>query len=271
MRVPFWMHSFSARGINVSYARHGSGPALVLVHGGFSDHNTNWEFVREPLARHFTIYAVARRGRGDTSATVGHSVEDEALDVVALLEAIGEPARLAGHSYGAHVALRAALLCPQRVSHLSLYEAPCPNLMSSTALATLEGLADEGHWSEFAYYFFRNVLTVPAAELDDLRSSPLWQPIVADAAASLQDLRALSRYTFDPETFRGLPVPVLLQTGSQSPRSFYVTDALLNVLSIVSLDEFPGQAHEAMTTAPDLYVESLLGVAACAFSSPTDR
>ena len=36
----------SPTGATVSYERYGSGPPLVLVHGGFSDHHTNWEFVR---------------------------------------------------------------------------------------------------------------------------------------------------------------------------------------------------------------------------------
>jgi hypothetical protein len=29
-------------GTTISYDRYGSGPPLVLVHGGFSDHITNW-------------------------------------------------------------------------------------------------------------------------------------------------------------------------------------------------------------------------------------
>jgi hypothetical protein len=36
---------------------------LVLVHGSFSDHNSNWEFVKPLFEKQFTVYAVARRGR----------------------------------------------------------------------------------------------------------------------------------------------------------------------------------------------------------------
>ena len=61
----------------MSYDKRGSGPPLVLVHGGFSDHETNWAFVMPLLMRQFTVYAVARRGRGETDATEGHGVEDE--------------------------------------------------------------------------------------------------------------------------------------------------------------------------------------------------
>ena len=31
-----------------------SGPPLVLVHGGFSDHETNWEFVKPLFEKQFT-------------------------------------------------------------------------------------------------------------------------------------------------------------------------------------------------------------------------
>ncbi len=54
----------SPTGVTISYDRRGSGPPLVLVHGGFSDHETNWALVRPHFERRFTVAAVARRGRG---------------------------------------------------------------------------------------------------------------------------------------------------------------------------------------------------------------
>ena len=53
----------------VSYDQYGSGPPLVLVHGAFSDHKTNWAFVKPLFETQFTVYAIARRGRGETDAT----------------------------------------------------------------------------------------------------------------------------------------------------------------------------------------------------------
>lgn len=70
-------HIASPTGISLSYDKVGNGPPLVLVHGGFSDHRTNWEFVKPLLRNHFTLYAVARRGRGETDATEGHRLADE--------------------------------------------------------------------------------------------------------------------------------------------------------------------------------------------------
>jgi len=90
-----------------------------------------------------------------------------------------------------------------------------------------------------------------------VRSSELWPPIVADAKASLGDIRAVSRYRFDPERWRSLNVPVLLQIGSESPRHLYVTDALAAVLPDARIEALPGQAHEGMTTAPEMYAEAI--------------
>ena len=244
-------------GVTVSYSKYGSGPALVLVHGGFSDDETNWEFVKPMLEERFSVYAVARRGRGDTDATNGHSLEDEARDVDAVIQSIGEPVFLLGHSYGAHCSLAAAALGAGSIRKLVLYEAPWPPALTTSLLERLEVLAAAGAWEDFATTFFRDGLSVPVDELQTLRATGLWAPIVADARASLGDLRALTRYDFQAERFRGLDVPVLLQIGRESPRHLYVTDALAAVLPDMRIEELPGQAHEGMTTAPEMYAEAV--------------
>ena len=244
-------------GTIVSYDKYGSGPPLVLVHGGFSDHKTNWEFVKPLFEKQFTAYAVARRGRGETDATEGHSIEDESVDVAALIQSIGEPVFLLGHSYGAQTALAAAARVPDRVRKLVLYEPPWPSALGRELLARLEGLAQAGRWDDFAVTFFRDGLSVPVGELDELRASELWPPILADAQASLGDLRALTRYDFNAERFRELRVPVMLQIGTESPRGLYITDALAAVLPDARIEELHGQAHEGMTTAPEMYAKAV--------------
>jgi hypothetical protein len=46
---------------------------------------------------------------------------------------------------------------------------------------------------------------------------------------------------------------VVLQIGTESPRDLYATDALAAVVPDVTIQELPGQAHEGMTTAPEMY------------------
>lgn len=248
----------TAGGTTVSYQKYGSGPPLVLVHGAFSDDDTNWEFVKPLLQERFTVYAIARRGRGETDASQGHSLEDEGRDVLALIQAVAEPVFLLGHSYGAHCSLAAAVAAGQSVRKLVIYEAPWPNMLSREALLDLKNCAAAGAWDKLALTFFRDVLQVADEELQSLRASELWPPVVGDAQASLGDLDAFSRYHFNPENFKRLDIPVLLQIGSDSPRSLYATDALAAALPDARIEELPGQAHEGMTTAPQMYADAVI-------------
>ena len=248
----------TSAGVTVSYDTYGSGPPLVLVHGAFSDHDTNWEFVKPMLRERFTVYAIARRGRGGTDATEGHTLNDEVHDVVEVIHSIGEPVFLLGHSYGAHCALAAAALEPENVRKLVLYEPAWPSVVSREALTRLESFAATGQWDDLAVAFFRDSLFVPAEEINAQRTTELWPPIIADAPASLGDLRALTAHDFKAERCSGLGCPVLLQIGSESPRDLYVTDALAAVLANARIESLAGQAHEGMTTAPALYAGSVI-------------
>jgi pimeloyl-ACP methyl ester carboxylesterase len=244
-------------GTTVSYDRYGGGPPLVLVHGSFSDHLTNWQEVKPLLQERFTVYALARRGRGETSPTRGHSVDDEAADVVAVRETVEQPAFLLGHSYGAVCALGAAAQDPSGVRKLVLYEHPGPTVITPRLLTALEELAQRRDWDTLVETFMRDALQVPPAEVKAIKATPFWQLWTADAEASLNDLRALSRHRFDAARYRSLTRPVQLLIGTESPRALYFTDALAASLPNARVTELEGQAHEGMTTAPEQFVEAI--------------
>lgn len=245
-------------GVMVSYEKRGSGPPLLLVHGSFSDHRSNWEYVAGVLAERFTTYAIARRGRGETEATTGHAIEDEGKDVVAVLEAIGEPTFLLGHSYGAHVALRAALMAPDRVKKLVLYEPPWPGILSDDAFHALTERVKISDWDGFSREFFQRVLLIPSEEIDALRKTVHWAPIVQDAKHSWGDIQAVAKYRFRANEFEAVKKPVLLQVGSESKGDLYATKALAGVLGHARIDVLEGQAHEGMTTAPEQYARRVM-------------
>jgi alpha-beta hydrolase superfamily lysophospholipase len=133
--------------------QYGSGPPLVLVHGAFSAHQANWAFVKPLLEPQFTVSAIARRGRGETDGTAGHSLEDESRDVVAVMQSIGAPVFLLGHSYGAQTAL-AAVLPNARIeelpgqAHEGTTTAPpdvCRGGLALSALVGVRGLCRPAH------------------------------------------------------------------------------------------------------------------------------
>jgi pimeloyl-ACP methyl ester carboxylesterase len=241
-------------GVTVSYDKYGSGPPLVLVHGAFSDHVTNWQECKDMLAEMFTVHAIARRGRGETTATRGHSVADEVADVVAVLRELGEPVFLLGHSHGAICALDAAAQYTEGVRKLVAYEPPDPPLVLPADLPELEKFADREDWDGLVESFML-ILKVPPAEIAEIKGTPFWGVWTADAKASMNEIRAFARYEFDAEKYRSLNLPVLLLVGSESPRELYGTDALAAVLPDASIAVLEGTAHEGMTMVAEQFVE----------------
>ena len=251
------MEQITLNGITISYETYGTGPPLVLVHGAFSDHRTNWQEVRGLLQERFSVSAVARRGRGDTSATQGHAIEDEAADIVAVLRQVGEPVFLLGHSHGALCVLEAAARYPEGVRKLVLYEPPNPEIMPADMVAHLEQFARRSDWDGMVQAFMTDVLQVPPEEVAAIRSSPDWSIWTADAPASMNDLRAVCACRVDMPQYQALDRPVLLLVGSESPRELYLTDALAAVLPDARIVTLDGQAHEGMTTAPAQFVDAI--------------
>ncbi len=120
-------------GTPIAYWRSGEGPPFVLVHGAAADHG-RWAPVLPAFEQRLTVYAIDRRGRGGSGDSDDYAIEQEFEDVVAVVDSIGEPTILLGHSYGALCALEAALLS-RNVRKLVLYE---PLMIGSDSSATFE-------------------------------------------------------------------------------------------------------------------------------------
>ena len=249
-------------GITVSYERYGSGAPLVLVHGSLNDHNSAWMMMRPLLEPHFTVYAVDRRGRGQTTATEGHTIPDEAKDIVAVIESIGEPVYLFGHSYGADVSMVTATLVPDKIRKLVLYEPPLPTAMSHDDLDRLLGILAEGQTDEFIAEFMRLGPKIPEEEIKIVRSTPIWQFLVADASNSAREFPAVRDFDFDPADYSSLPMPVLLLTGSESEQSTYATNALDSAIPQSRVHVFEGQGHVAIALAPQMVADAVMSFVA---------
>jgi pimeloyl-ACP methyl ester carboxylesterase len=108
-------------GQTVHYVDHGGdGPAVVLLHSYLMDLDMFAAQV-DALGEDFRLIAVDERGFGGTPADSPFTYWDVARDVLALLDELGvERAAAAGTSQGGFIALRMALMQPERVSALVL-------------------------------------------------------------------------------------------------------------------------------------------------------
>lgn len=251
----------STDGTPIAYERTGNGPPLVLVHGGTADH-TRWEPVRPALAEHFTVYAIDRRGRGESGDADEYSLEREFEDVAAIVNAIAESVILLGHSYGALCSLGAALRT-DNLHKLVLYEPPLPvgdhQPDSEDVLDEMESLYDDDEKEQALVLLFREIVGVSPAELDALCAAPNWPARVEAVNTVIREERAREEYEFDTAPFTELPLPTLLLSGSDSPQFLKdATDVLADVLPNSRIAVLDGQAHAAMNTAPGLLVNEIL-------------
>jgi pimeloyl-ACP methyl ester carboxylesterase len=202
-----------------------------------------------------------RRGRGESGDGEGYSLDLEYDDVVAVVGAAGDGVSLLGHSYGAMVALEAALRC--NLKALVLYEPGFPvegvPLYPAGAKEELQELLDKGDRDGLLVTFFREVVGAPDEQIAALRADSSWPSRIRSAHTVLREF-ADGDYEFDPARFSALETPTLLLIGEDSPESLtkpshLLAAALPNARTVV----MPGQAHIAMTTAPDLFLREVLG------------
>ncbi len=101
------------------FARHGSGPPLLLIHG-LSGSVRWWRRNVPSLAQHFTVFAVELQGfAGNRGRPLPPSESARALQsFTAALEI--ERAHLVGHSMGGQICLHFAAAYPQQVDRLVL-------------------------------------------------------------------------------------------------------------------------------------------------------
>ncbi len=251
----------SPDGTRIAYERHGSGRPLVLVHGTTAN-RSRWARVLPALVQQCTVYAMDRRGRGASGDADEYALEREFEDVVALVDSIGEPVDLLGHSFGAVCVLEAALRTPN-VRRLVLYEPPPTGVKGFVApqvVAKMEELLAAGDGDGVVTTLFRDAVLMTPEELAALRADPFWPARVAAAYTILRETYAEEGHPpFDPARFTRFTTPTLLLLGGDSPDEFRApTEALQAGLPNSRIAVLPGQRHIAMTTAPELFSREVL-------------
>jgi pimeloyl-ACP methyl ester carboxylesterase len=201
-----------------------------------------------------------RRGRGGSGDSPDYALAREAEDVAAVVEAIGEPVFILGHSYGAVCSLEASLLT-DKSRRLILYEPPIPTGLPQYPPGIpdrLQMLIDSGQFEAALEVFFTEVVRMSVHELEAFRQLPVWQVRVQLARTIPREVAIDRMYSFDPQKFAHLQTPILLLLGGDSPPLFQQAIATIHpALPNSQVVILPGQQHIAMDTNPDLFVREV--------------
>lgn len=255
-------HAAASRdGTPIASWRSGEGPPLVLLHGAAADHS-RWGPVLPTLEEHFTVYAIDRRGRGDSGDVEGYAVEREYEDVAAVVDSIGEPVNVLGHSYGALCALEAALLT-RNVRRLVLYdpgiEVTGEEIYPRQVIERMEAMLEAGDRDGVIETTMREVAGLSPETVERMRSLPVWKARVAAAHTIPRELRAVKGYGLEPDRFKDLEVPTLLLSGGESPAALRKAAEVVNeALPDSRIVVMPGQGHSAMDTGTEMFTVEVL-------------
>lgn len=233
----------------------GSGPAVVCIHANAST-SGQWRELLDLLAP--THHVLAPDSYGSGKSPEWHSDRFISLtDEVALLEPVFArlplPFTIVGHSYGAAVALKAALENVARVRALILYEptlfalidaaAAPPNEADGirTTVVAASNLLDAGDRDGAAELFIDYWMGSGAwAKTPENRKRP-----IADSIVNLRRWgHALFTESSPLDAFRQLDLPVLYLAGKRSPAAARgVARILTAALPNARLVEFEELGH----------------------------
>jgi pimeloyl-ACP methyl ester carboxylesterase len=249
-------HVTSSDGTRIAYHRSGEGPPLVLVHGTTGAH-WSFRYLLPELVGTFTVYAVDRRGRGESGDMPDYAIERELEDIACIVDSLDRPAIVFGHSFGATVVLGAALVAGN-VRALVLYEgSPGIDVVDEGDLERVEALAAAGR-REAAMVEALRLFGLASEEVEQMRASPTWPARIAAAHTIVREVRAEEAYEVTPERFGELGVPVVLLLGGESPGwAREGTERIRAALPDARVAILAGQGHAATMTAPRLVADEI--------------
>ncbi|MEE8336438.1 MAG: alpha/beta hydrolase [Dehalococcoidia bacterium] len=241
----------------------GDGPPVILLHSS-SSHSGQWRLLSDGLSDRFRVVAPDLHGYGksDPLPEDGRPYFQHDLAIVdRLMDSLGAPAHLVGHSLGGTVAVRAALEHPDRVASLTLVEPVLFNLLEEIEDPTRVSYIEVAHGvmvlvrfgeREHAARLFLDYWLGPGG-LDGLDESTRDYSIrTIDRVAD--DWFGISAYApgaLTAEHLRAVAPPTLLLCGEQTqPSTRRIVEILREALPDAEYREIPGAGHMSPVTHP---------------------
>ncbi|MEU7823284.1 alpha/beta hydrolase [Catellatospora sp. NPDC049133] len=260
-------HVTAPDGATIALHSTGTGPGVVLVHGG----GVTIEEYRRLIARlsdRFTVHAYNRRGRLDAPARrEPYSVEHEIDDLGAVLEHTGAR-NVIGHSYGGFVALRAALRLP--IERLALYDAALyiDGTPDGAYLDALDEALGAGRTARAVAIVAAGVnthsavsrwpLSVRTAICRVFLRTPIGRRMGDLLPMTMFEIRQVQAHGGSADAYAGVTADVLLACGASAPGYFEEHHAkLARVIARARTMVVPGARHDAIAIAPPRLVDPI--------------
>jgi pimeloyl-ACP methyl ester carboxylesterase len=226
-------------GSDLFYGDTGSGPAVVLLHGGMLTPELSYGSLLPALARTHRVITPELQGHGHTADTA-RPISFGALadDVTGLLGHLGiDRADLVGYSLGGMVALDLVTRRPDLVDRLVLLAAPQrpegylpPEELGPELMPTEE----DGRQWEAAYR---------AAAPDPEGFSPFLAKLSAVVAVGQE---------WSDDQLRAITSPTLIMVGDRDFMSVEHGVAMVGLIPDAQLAVLPGTTHVGISRRPDL-------------------
>ena len=251
----------STDGTRIGLLTAGTGPGLLLVHGGMG-RLERWEPLWELLTERWQVTAMDRRGRGSSGDTHPYRLSLEYDDVAAvatsLADGSGSLADVFAHSYGALCTLGAAAGgAPFR--RIALYEPPGPQTVPREWRERASAMVARGQPGPAMISFLTEVIGLTRKQLSELRNAPGAQDVLPIVSATLPREAGALASADPPALAAHVSAPVLLLLGEASPAwASDITHALSAAFPQARLAVLPDIGHEAVDTAPGLICQQLI-------------
>jgi pimeloyl-ACP methyl ester carboxylesterase len=248
------MKRVQLNGTDIEYEVRGSGAPVAFIHGSILSDGFVPVIEQTGIAENLQIVHYRRRGYAGSSRSVaGMTVQDWADDCIALLNHLGiASAHVAGHSFGATIALQMAIGAPGRVRKLALLEPPLLSLVPSGGqftewVASVRKIYDSGDKTAAM-----DVVLTGAYGQDYRRFTDVALPAGAfERAASDIDtyfqveIGAMQHWNITTEDLKNIRLPVLSMRGSDTlPIFFEGADLLQQWIPEIDTVLVPGASHD---------------------------
>jgi pimeloyl-ACP methyl ester carboxylesterase len=238
----------SKDGTKIAYDKIGHGPVVILVLGALNSRKSGAKLAKL-LAPNFTVISYDRRGRGNSTDTAPYTPQREVEDVAAIIDGIGEPAYLYGHSSGAAIVLESAIRLRKKIKRLAIYEAPYSIDKDAIKASKeydkqLKKVLASGRKGDAVALFVRNV-GVSEKQIQAMKRMPMWKGLEALAPTLAYDSAVLGEgHSLPTSRLKRITTPTLIMHGGKgAPSMRDAAEAISKAVPKAQLRTLAGQTH----------------------------